>query len=87
MGGLGVGAIWVRAITLHLVKSGTLVRYKFLESGAHWAILLLGIIMLTKLFAIELPEWLIGSIGLVCIGLSMVASNRQNKHQRKVNHG
>jgi uncharacterized protein len=76
MGGLGVGAIWVRAITLHLVKSGTLIRYKFLESGAHWAILLLGVIMLAKLFNIEPPEWVIGSVGLVMIGLAIYSSKK-----------
>ena len=82
MAGLGVGAIWVRSITLHLVKSHALLRYKYLESGAHWAILLLGLIMLAKLYAIELPEWIIGSVGLVMIALS-VMSSRKIIHKQK----
>lgn len=81
MGGLGVGAIWVRSITLHLVKTKALVRYKFLESGAHWAILLLGLIMLIKLYAIELPEWLIGSVGLIMIASSVFSSRKAKRSQ------
>lgn len=84
MAGLGIGAVWVRSLTLQLVKARTLVRYKFLESGAHWAILLLGLIMLAKLFGIEPPEWAIGSVGLVCIGFSVLSSMKNNKQHEKV---
>lgn len=82
MAGLGIGAIWVRSLTLQMVKAGTLIRYKFLESGAHWAILILGCIMLAKLFGVELPEWLIGSVGLVCIGFSVLSSVKYNKQHK-----
>ncbi len=79
MAGLGAGAVWVRAMTLHLVKTGALARYKFLESGAHWAILALSLVMLLKLFEVELSEWFIGSIGLILIGFSLYSSKRQPK--------
>lgn len=79
MAGLGIGAVWVRTMTIHLVESKTLVRYKYLESGAHWAILFLSLIMLGKLFHIELPEIIIGSVGLVCIALSIISSQRAMK--------
>lgn len=72
--GLGAGAIWVRSMTVHLVRSGTLAKYKFLEHGAHWAILTLGSIMLAKLYGLELPEWAVGSVGLVFIVSSIVSS-------------
>jgi hypothetical protein len=77
MAGLGAGALWVRAITIHLVRSNTLTRFKFLEHGAHWAIAFLGGVMLAKLYGVELSEWLIGSMGLVLIGLAIWWSTRQ----------
>ena len=72
--GLGAGAIWVRSMTIHLVRAGTLTKYKFLEHGAHWAIVVLGAIMLGKLYGLELPEWATGSVGLVCIAFSIASS-------------
>ncbi len=76
MAGLGIGALWVRTMTIHLVEQKTLMKYRYLESGAHWAILLLSLIMLGKLFHIELPEIVIGTVGLICIGFSLISSRR-----------
>jgi hypothetical protein len=75
--GLGAGAVWVRSMTVHLVRAGTLAKYKFLEHGAHWAILVLGVIMLMKLYGLELPEWAVGSVGLVFIFFSITSSIRR----------
>jgi hypothetical protein len=74
--GLGAGAVWVRSMTVHLVRAGTLTKYKYLEHGAHWAILTLGVIMLIRLYGLELPEWATGSVGLFFIALSIVSSVR-----------
>ena len=71
MAGLGAGAVWVRAMTIHLVRAQTLSKYVYLESGAHWAIGFLGSVMLLKLYHIEPPEWLIGGLGLGLIGAAM----------------
>lgn len=72
--GLGAGAIWVRSLTVYLMKAGVLSKYKYMEHGAHWAILALGTIMLVKLYHVEPPEWLVGSIGLVFIVTAVVSS-------------
>lgn len=74
MAGLGAGAVWVRAMTIHLVRSNTLQKYIFLEHGAHWAIGFLGTIMLLKLYHIEPPEWMIGGLGLVFIAAAILWS-------------
>jgi hypothetical protein len=74
MAGLGAGAMWVRSMTVHLVRAGTLAKYRYLEHGAHWAILFLGLVMLTKLYDVEPPEWATGSIGLVFIVLAVASS-------------
>lgn len=72
--GLGAGAVWVRSLTIYLMRSGTLTKYRYLEHGAHWAILALGIMMILKLYGIELPEWIVGSLGLVFIGTAVLSS-------------
>ena len=72
--GLGAGAIWVRSLTVYLMKSGTLSKYRYLEHGAHWAILALGAIMLIKLYHVDPPEWFTGSLGLIVISIAVISS-------------
>ena len=74
MTGLGAGALWVRSLTVYLVRNGTLAKYRYLEHGAHWAILALGVVMIAKLYHIELPEWLTGSLGLIFVVTAVVSS-------------
>lgn len=76
MAGLGIGALWVRTLTIYMVRHDTLLKYKFLESGAHWAILALSAVMFLKVFRIELPELLVGAIGLVFVAGAVIASIR-----------
>jgi hypothetical protein len=80
--GLGAGALWVRSLTVYLMKAGTLNKYRYLEHGAHWAILALGVVMIMKLYHIELPEWLTGSLGLIFI-LTAVASSILEKRMEQ----
>lgn len=77
--GLGVGALWVRTMTVYMVHHNTLVKYKYLESGAHWAIVSLAMIMFLKLLGMELPEIVVGTIGLVFIAGSVISSTRYVK--------
>ncbi len=77
--GLGIGALWVRTLTLHMVKHNVLGQYRFLESGAHWAILFLSTIMFLKLFHIELPEVIVGLVGLICIIASIYSSYKKRR--------
>lgn len=79
MAGLGIGALWVRTMTLYMVKHQTLTTYRYLESGAHWAIACLALIMFLKLAHIEVPELIVGTIGLVFIGGAVLSSIRANK--------
>jgi hypothetical protein len=72
--GLGVGAFWVRSLTVYLMRAGTLAKYRYLEHGAHWAILALGVVMLVKLYHVELPEWITGSLGLIFIMTAVITS-------------
>ena len=78
--GLSIGAMFVRSMTIHLVRKGTLTAYKFLEHGAFWAIVVLGAIMLLSA-RWHIPETITGLIGAVLIGLSLWWSIRQNKRE------
>lgn len=83
MAGLGAGALWVRSMTVYLVRAGTLAKYRYLEHGAHWAILALGLVMLAKLYHVELPEYITGSLGLVFIVTAVVSSIIERRRESK----
>ena len=72
--GLGlIGAMFVRSITVYLVRQGTLAQYVYLEHGAHWAIGALAAILLLSL-EWHIPELITGLIGVVFIGAAFTAS-------------
>jgi uncharacterized protein len=73
--GLGIGAYFVRAITLFLVRRHTLEALVYLEHGAHWAILGLGLAMLIGIVT-HVPEVITGLVGLVFVSLAYVSSRR-----------
>ena len=81
--GLSIGAIFVRSMTIHLVKRGTLAEYAYLEHGAFWAIIALGVIMLFGA-VVHVPEAVTGLIGAVLIGLSLWWSVRHKRREAAV---
>lgn len=82
--GLSVGAMFVRSMTIHLVRAGTLSQFRYLEHGAFWAIIVLGIIMLVSA-RYHIPETFTGLIGAVLIGLSLWWSIRHNRAEQRAN--
>lgn len=76
--GLGIGAMFVRSLTIMLVDEGTLAEYRYLEHGAFWAIIALGTIMFLQT-VVHVPEVVTGLIGAGFIGLSWVSSLRYNR--------
>lgn len=76
--GLGVGAMFVRSITIYLVDEGTLTQFKYLEAGAFYAIGSLAVIMLMNTF-VHIPEVVTGLIGAVFIILSLISSIAENR--------
>ncbi len=71
--GLAIGAMFVRSLTVYLVRKGTLDEYVFLEHGAHYAIGSLAGIMLVSM-TYHISEIITGSVGAVLIGLSILSS-------------
>lgn len=71
--GLGIGAMYVRAMTVMLVNKGTLAEFRFLEHGAFWSILILSLVMFSQTM-IHIPEVFTGLVGAAIIGLSFWSS-------------
>ncbi|WP_405582172.1 DUF475 domain-containing protein [Streptomyces sp. NBC_01092] len=76
--GLGIGAMYVRSLTVYLVRQGTLDDYVYLEHGAHYAIGALAAILLITIQH-QISEIITGLIGVVLIAASFLASVRRNK--------
>ncbi|MBU0498883.1 MAG: DUF475 domain-containing protein [Gammaproteobacteria bacterium] len=73
--GLAIGAMFVRSLTVYLVRKGTLDEYVFLEHGAHYAIGALAGIMLAGI-VYHVSEVVTGLIGVGFILLALVSSIR-----------
>ncbi len=73
--GLGIGAYFVRALTVYMVERGTLDALVYIEHGAHWAILGLALAMLASMF-VEVPEPVTGLIGLSFLIVAYISSVR-----------
>lgn len=78
--GLGIGALYVRTITVHMLKRGVLDAYRYIEHGAHYAIGVLAFIMLFSL-KFEIPELFTGLAGVTIIVISLIFSARANKKE------
>ena len=76
--GLGVGAMYIRSITVYLVRKGTLGDYVYLEHGAHWAIGALAVILLVSIEH-EVPELITGLIGVGFILAAFISSLVRNR--------
>jgi hypothetical protein len=76
--GLGIGAMYVRSLTVYLVRQGTLDDYVYLEHGAHYAIGALAVILLITI-KWEIHEVITGLIGVTLIAASFYSSIRRNK--------
>ncbi|TCN33242.1 DUF475 domain-containing protein [Sinorhizobium americanum] len=78
--GLGIGAMYVRSMTVMLVEKGTLSAYRYLEHGAFYAILILSVVMYFQTL-MHIPEVITGLGGAGLIGLSLWSSIRHNRRQ------
>ncbi len=76
--GLGVGAMFVRSLTIMLVEKGTLAEYRYLEHGAFYAIFALALIMFMGTVQ-HIPEVITGLIGAAFIVLALYSSISYNK--------
>lgn len=76
--GLGIGAMYVRSMTIMLVERKTLAEFRYLEHGAFWSILILSVIMFAQTM-MHIPEVITGLLGAGVIGLSLMSSLRYRR--------
>ncbi|WP_102223195.1 DUF475 domain-containing protein [Acidimangrovimonas sediminis] len=79
--GLGIGAMYVRSMTLMLVERQTLTQFRYLEHGAFWSVLALAVIMYVQTL-MHISELVTGALGAALIGLSLWSSIRYNRRKR-----
>lgn len=78
--GLAIGAMFVRSMTVYLVRQGTLEEFVYLEHGAHYAIGVLALIMFASM-TYHIPEIFTGLAGVAFIVSSLWSSI---KHKRQL---
>lgn len=79
--GLAIGAMFVRSMTVYLVRQGTLDEFVYLEHGAHYAIGILAVIMLASM-KYHVPELFTGLIGVAFIVASLWSSIKYKRQQK-----
>ena len=78
--GLGIGAMFVRSLTLMLVDKGTLDEFAYLEHSAFWAIGVLAATMFIGTF-MHIPEAIVGLSSAAIIGFGVVHSIYAKKQE------
>lgn len=76
--GLGIGAIWVRSLTIFMVRRGTLKTYRYIEHGAFYTVSILAFVLLLE-SVIHIPEAVAGVLGILIIISSVLASKKPLK--------
>lgn len=79
--GLGIGALWVRSLTIFMVRRHVLKAYRYLEHGAHYTIGLLAVVLLAGIF-FDISEFLAGILGVIIITASIMSSLRKSKLEK-----
>jgi hypothetical protein len=75
--GLGIGAMYVRSMTLMFVDRGTLAQFRYLEHGAFYSVLFLSVVMFMET-QIEVSEIATGGVGVAVILAALRSSIRHN---------
>ena len=79
--GLGIGAIYVRSMTIMLVERKTLAEFRYLEHGAFWSILVLSVIMFLQTIW-HVSELITGMLGAGFILLAFISSVLYRRAER-----
>lgn len=78
--GLGIGALWVRSLTVFMVRRRTLGNYVYLEHGAHYTVFILAVVLLASIMW-EISDYIPGLVGVGVIGASIAASVQQRRRK------
>lgn len=78
--GLGIGALWVRSLTVYMVRRRMLGRYIYIEHGAHYTVLVLALILLASVIW-SISDYIPGLVGIGIIGASVAASLQERRRK------
>jgi hypothetical protein len=82
--GLGIGAMFVRSMTVMLDATGTLKTYQYLETGAFWSIGFLSASIMIEPF-LEIPDYMIALTSVSIIIASVIHSALDNRQEESTN--
>ena len=80
--GLAIGAGYIRALTVYVVRKGTLDQYRYLEHGAYYSIALLAVLLLWEVWR-DVPDWITACTGAVVITAAWLTSIWAAKRQQR----
>lgn len=78
--GLGIGAFFVRSLTIYFVEKNTIEAFVYLEHGAFYALGVLSILMMLGSFH-HISEWITGLSGMFILVMSVIFSIRASRLQ------
>jgi hypothetical protein len=80
--GLAIGAGYIRALTVYVVRKGTLEEYRYLEHGAYYSIAMLAVLLLWEVWR-DVPDWITACTGAVVITAAWLTSIWAAKRQER----
>ncbi|HEV2346130.1 MAG TPA: DUF475 domain-containing protein [Actinocrinis sp.] len=84
--GLAIGAAYIRALTVYVVRRGTLDQYRYLEHGAYYAIGMLAVLLMVEVWR-DVPDVLTAGAGaaliIAAVASSLAARRRQDLARRR----
>lgn len=80
--GLAIGAGYIRALTVYVVRRGTLEQYRYLEHGAYYSIAFLAVLLLWEIWR-DVPDWITACTGAVVITAAWLTSIWAAKRQQR----
>jgi hypothetical protein len=81
--GLAIGAAYIRALTVYVVRRGTLEEYRYLEHGAYYAIGMLALLLMVEVWR-DVPDVLTAGAGAAMIVAAVASSLAVRKRQERV---
>jgi hypothetical protein len=80
--GLAIGAAYIRALTVYVVRRGTLEEYRYLQHGAYYAIGILALLLMVEVWH-DVPDVLTAGVGaamiIAAVASSLAARRRQER--------
>jgi hypothetical protein len=84
--GLAIGAAYIRALTVYVVRRGSLDQYRYLEHGAYYAIGMLALLLMVEIWR-DVPDVLTAGAGaamiIAAVASSLAARRRQERAERR----